>query len=170
MAPAQAVDERGWWEKPEERSMQAYAVQPLDPWQEERLERAYAADGRRKMKVCVCACVRCPMPHGQHDTAAGTSHAVLYLYFPWHFGHPMYACMSVPPLPSNSPLRLWSPQEDPCAHLYPFTRIQVLTMVQSPLPSPSVPRPTLHSFISPSIHVRRFKPWPRSSASTGSAS
>ena len=31
--------------------MQAYAVEPLDAWQEERLERAYAADGRRKMKV-----------------------------------------------------------------------------------------------------------------------
>lgn len=31
--------------------MQAYAVQPLEPWQEERLERAYAADGRRKMQV-----------------------------------------------------------------------------------------------------------------------
>ena len=45
------IDERGWWEKPEEQSMQAYVAQPLDPWQEERLERAYAADGRRKIKV-----------------------------------------------------------------------------------------------------------------------
>lgn len=45
-------DERGWWERPEEVSMAAYAVEPLEPWQEERLETAYALQGRRKMKVC----------------------------------------------------------------------------------------------------------------------
>ncbi len=31
--------------------MSAYAVLPLEPWQEERLELAYAVDGRRKIKV-----------------------------------------------------------------------------------------------------------------------
>ena len=44
-------DERGWWERPEEVSMAAYAVEPLESWQEERLEKAYAFEGRRKMKV-----------------------------------------------------------------------------------------------------------------------
>ncbi len=41
----------GWWEVPEQRSMQAYAIEALEPWQEKRLESAYALEGRRKMKV-----------------------------------------------------------------------------------------------------------------------
>ncbi|EFJ40069.1 homeodomain protein, partial [Volvox carteri f. nagariensis] len=43
-------DVRGWWERPEERSLQAYAAPSLEPWQEERLLRAYAA-GRRKAPI-----------------------------------------------------------------------------------------------------------------------
>ncbi|GFR40457.1 hypothetical protein Agub_g1015 [Astrephomene gubernaculifera] len=43
-------DTRGWWERPEERSLQAYAAPTLQAWQEERLQLAYAA-GRRKVQV-----------------------------------------------------------------------------------------------------------------------
>ena len=71
--------------------MQAYAVQPLDPWQEERLERAYAADGRRKMKVCVHACARRPM----HAVSAG-----LARHSCWHI-----SCCSL----SILSMALWMP-------------------------------------------------------------
>jgi hypothetical protein len=47
----QEDDERGWWERPEEVSMSRYAVEPLEAYQEEALEVAYATYGRRKMKV-----------------------------------------------------------------------------------------------------------------------
>ncbi|GIL56475.1 hypothetical protein Vafri_11831 [Volvox africanus] len=43
-------DVRGWWERPEERSLQAYAAPSLEAWQEERLQRAYAS-GRRKAQI-----------------------------------------------------------------------------------------------------------------------
>ncbi|GIL83844.1 hypothetical protein Vretimale_10864 [Volvox reticuliferus] len=43
-------DGRGWWERPEERSLQAFAAPSLEPWQEERLQRAYAS-GRRKAQI-----------------------------------------------------------------------------------------------------------------------
>lgn len=43
-------DERGWWERPEQGSLQAFAAPSLEPWQEERLQQAYAA-GRRKAQV-----------------------------------------------------------------------------------------------------------------------
>ncbi|GLI60056.1 hypothetical protein VaNZ11_001908 [Volvox africanus] len=43
-------DARGWWERPEERSLQAYAAPSLEAWQEERLQRAYAS-GRRKAQI-----------------------------------------------------------------------------------------------------------------------
>lgn len=43
-------DARGWWQRPEERSLQAYTAEPLQAWQVERLEIAYAM-GRRKANV-----------------------------------------------------------------------------------------------------------------------
>jgi hypothetical protein len=50
-------DERGWWERPEERSMQAYMPEELQEWQVTRLQQAYA-QGRKKIKVsCVSVMV-----------------------------------------------------------------------------------------------------------------
>jgi hypothetical protein len=43
-------DTRGWWERPEERSLQAYSPQALQDWQTERLKEAFAI-GRRKANV-----------------------------------------------------------------------------------------------------------------------
>ncbi|MEW5317225.1 MAG: hypothetical protein WDW38_008543 [Sanguina aurantia] len=49
--PDDTADEGlGWWEKPEEANLQAYAVQPMEDWQVERLEEAYAV-GRRKVSL-----------------------------------------------------------------------------------------------------------------------
>lgn len=47
----------GWWERPEERSLEAYRPAPLDDWQVKRLEQAYAI-GRKKVKVCT-RCMGC---------------------------------------------------------------------------------------------------------------
>ena len=116
-APAQAVDERGWWEKPEERSMQAYAVQPLDPWQEERLERAYAADGRRKMKVCAWRACNAPCmrsAQGQH-TARLLAYLMLLYTLPGALDAPC-AHVSVPPPLKFIPHAVVR-QGDPCTLL-----------------------------------------------------
>ncbi|KAG2497710.1 hypothetical protein HYH03_004447 [Edaphochlamys debaryana] len=43
-------DTRGWWERPEERNLQAFAAPPLAHWQEKRLALAFAA-GKRKQGV-----------------------------------------------------------------------------------------------------------------------
>jgi len=69
-------DERGWWERPEEVSMAAYAVEPLEPWQEERLETAYALQGRRKMKV---VCTSTVSPQGLPVIHPSASLAVVRL-------------------------------------------------------------------------------------------
>lgn len=50
-AGSSVAEDRGWWEVAEERSLQANAVEPLEIWQAERLEQAFAMEGRRKMKV-----------------------------------------------------------------------------------------------------------------------
>lgn len=43
---------QGWWERPEERTLQAYMPEALEPWQVVRLEQACTL-GRRKIEVCV---------------------------------------------------------------------------------------------------------------------
>ncbi|GFH18165.1 uncharacterized protein HaLaN_14920 [Haematococcus lacustris] len=43
-------DGPGWWENPQERSMEAYAPEELEDWQVARLEQAYAL-GRKKIKM-----------------------------------------------------------------------------------------------------------------------
>ena len=50
-SPRDEEEDKGWWEKPEEVSMDAYRIEPLDDWQEAALQEAYARDGRRKMKI-----------------------------------------------------------------------------------------------------------------------
>lgn len=64
------LDARGWWERPEERSMEAYRPKPLDAWQVQKLESAYCA-GRRKIQArpmhspltCLLPlCPICPFP------------------------------------------------------------------------------------------------------------
>ena len=161
--------------------MQAYAVQPLDPWQEERLERAYAADGRRKMKVCAWRACNAPCmrsAQGQH-TARLLAYLMLLYTLPGALDAPC-AHVSVPPPLKFIPHAVVR-QGDPCTLLL---SIHSCSGPDNHLVSPcrllhqsSVPpcRPSIHSrepnHSQPSSnHTRRSKPWRRSLVSIGSGS
>ncbi len=60
----------GWWQKPEERSLQAYAPRQLNDRQIRRLEELYAVNGR-KMKVGTQPITENPQPRPQPSTATG---------------------------------------------------------------------------------------------------
>lgn len=118
-AEAGDVDERGWWEKPEEVSMSAYAVEPLEPYQVEALETAYAEYGRRKMKVGnlhACLSHACWVHGLRLDTTTpvhaenGFSRQMPHMPFHWH---DLHVCLP--------PCRTTIPHTISAQYWYPIT-------------------------------------------------